>query len=281
MRLLSFLEGPRASYGAVVGDGVVDLGARLGARFPDVDALLAADALGEAAHLARRGADRPLAGLRYRLPVQARRVVCVGVNYDEHRKEMGREVPAHPVLFTRFASSLVAHGEAIERPAASARLDYEGELAVVIGRPGRDIPAARALEHVAGYACLDDGSVRDFQRHTPQFTPGKNFDRSGAFGPYLVTADEVPDPQALELVTRVDGEVVQSASTALMIFPVVELIRYVSSFMRLEPGDVIATGTPSGVGDKRDPPLYLAPGMTLEVEIERVGRLVNPVVAGG
>ena len=160
------------------------------------------------------------------------------------------------------------------------RFDYEGELAVIIGRGGRRIPRAQALEHVAGYACFDDGSVRDYQRHTSQFTPGKNFDGSGGFGPWMVTADEIPNPSALQLTTRLNGQVMQHASTADLIFDIPALIAFISTFTPLEPGDVIATGTPSGVGDKREPLRYLRLGNMLEVEISGIGTLRHPVVDG-
>ena len=165
----------------------------------------------------------------------------------------------------------------MEHPRVTDTYDFEGELAVVIGRAGRHVDEAGALDHVAGYACFNDGSVREHQRHTTQFTPGKNFDRSGAFGPWLVTADEVGDPQALSLETRLNGETVQETTTDLMIFPIAEVIAYLSVFTELVPGDVIATGTPGGVGAARTPPLWMQPGDTVEVEISRVGRLANPV----
>src|SRR5690606_31806980 len=182
------------------------------------------------------------------IPNSGTKFLCVGINYLPHIAEMGRERPAHPVIFVRFASSLVGHLEPLVRPPESIQLDYEGELAVVIGRTARRVPRERALEHVAGYACFNDGSVRDFQRHGPQWTAGKNFVASGAFGPWLVTADERPDPAELSLTTRLNGEVVQHESVAELCFDVPALIEYCSTFTRLEPGDVIATGTPGGVG---------------------------------
>lgn len=207
------------------------------------------------------------------------KILCVGVNYDDHRKETGRDKSEKPVIFTRFADTQVGHGSALVRPRSSERFDYEGELAVVIGRPGRHIPESAALAHIAGYACYNDGSVRDWQRHTHQFTPGKNFPGSGGFGPWLVTADEVPDPFALTLTTRLNGQEVQKATTDLMIFDLKQLIAYISGFTKLNPGDVIITGTPGGVGDKRNPPLYMKPGDVAEVEISGIGLLRNPVIA--
>jgi 2-keto-4-pentenoate hydratase/2-oxohepta-3-ene-1,7-dioic acid hydratase in catechol pathway len=193
--------------------------------------------------------------------------------------ETARDKTEHPTVFTRFATTLVGHDEPIVKPSVSDRLDYEGELAVIIGKPARHVKASRALDIIAGYACFNDASVRDWQRHTTQFTPGKNFDATGAFGPWMVTADEIPDPTNLELLTRVNGETVQHANTRDMIHSIPRLIEYISTFCTLEPGDVIATGTPGGVGDKREPPLYLRPGDVVEVEIEKIGVLRNPIEA--
>ncbi|MPY93392.1 MAG: hypothetical protein GEV08_10085 [Acidimicrobiia bacterium] len=294
MRLVSFIDGDRrASWGALDdADRLVDLGAVLGSRYPSVRALLADGALDEArAALASAAggtgavggtgaAASSLGAARVTLlaPVtDPARILCAGVNYDEHRVETGREPNASPTIFTRYPSSLSGTGVALTRPRETERFDYEGELAVVIGRRGRRIATNAALGHVAGYSCFMDGSVRDWQRKASQFTPGKNFDASGSFGPWLLTADEVPDPQALELRTIVDGDVLQRASTALMTFSVAELIAFCSTFTTLEPGDVIATGTPGGVGDRRTPPRYLVPGSKVVVEISGVGRLENDV----
>jgi 2-keto-4-pentenoate hydratase/2-oxohepta-3-ene-1,7-dioic acid hydratase in catechol pathway len=218
-------------------------------------------------------------GLLPPIPTPAR-IICVGVNYADHAAESGRaaEPPGHPVLFTRFPSSLVGHGEPIERPAVSDQFDWEGELAVVIGRTARSVSRETALDHVVGYSCFMDGTLRDWQRHTSQFTPGKNFDRSGAWGPWIVTADEISDPSALTLTTTVDGEIVQHASTSLMIHDVQAIVAYCSTFTTLEPGDVIATGTPAGVGFARTPQRWLAPGNEVRVEISSIGALVNAVV---
>ena len=184
---------------------------------------------------------------------------CVGLNYEDHRLETGRAKADYPTLFTRFPASLVGHGEALVRPSVSHLLDYEAELAVVIGRPGRHISEADALDHVAGYSCFNDASVRDYQGHSSQFGPGKNFWRTGGFGPFLVTPDEVPDPQDLPIGTRLNGEVVQASHTSQMTYPVRELIAYLSRIHPLRPGDVIATGTPSGRGrGPRSPALHEA-----------------------
>lgn len=207
------------------------------------------------------------------------RIICVGVNYAEHAAESDRatEPPGNPVLFTRFASSLVGHRQPIVRPAVSNQFDWEGELAVVIGRRSHRIDRSAALDHVGGYSCFLDGTLRDWQRHTSQFTPGKNFDRSGSWGPWIVTADEIPDPSALTLTTTVDAVVVQHAPTSDMIHDVAAIVSYCSSFTTLEPGDVIATGTPGGVGFARSPQRWLTPGSTVVVSIDTIGALVNPV----
>lgn len=225
-------------------------------------------------------AGEPLDGARFAPPVPRPGAIwCVGLNYEDHRIETGKAKADYPTLFTRFPVCLAGHGEALLRPRVSEKLDYEGEFAVVIGEPGRHIPEDRALDHVAGYSCFDDASVRDYQAHSTQFGPGKNFYRTGGFGPWIVSADEIPDPQALSIETRLNGEVVQQSHTSRMSYPVRELIAYLSRITPLLPGDVIATGTPSGVGVARKPPLYLKPGDLVEVEIERVGTLRNPVEA--
>jgi 2-keto-4-pentenoate hydratase/2-oxohepta-3-ene-1,7-dioic acid hydratase in catechol pathway len=205
------------------------------------------------------------------------KILCVGLNYENHRKETGREVVSHPTIFTRFANSQVGHGCPLVRPAVSTQFDFEGELAIVIGKPGRAIGKAEAYSHVAGYACYNDGSVRDWQRHTTQFTPGKNFMGTGAFGPCLVTPDDVGPLAGLRLVTRLNGQVVQEALLGDMIFDIPTIIAYCSAFTRLEIGDVVVTGTPGGVGAKRTPPLWMKAGDVVEVEIDRVGLLRNLV----
>ena len=206
------------------------------------------------------------------------KVLCVGVNYVAHRLETGREAVPYPTLFTRFANTLVGHGGALIRPRVSSQLDYEAEMAVIIGRRGRYISRESALDHVAGYACFNDASVRDWQRHTTQFTPGKNFAATGALGPWMVTRDEVPDPSKLEVSLRLNGDEMQRSTTDLLIFDVPALLEYISSFTELVPGDVIATGTPGGVGWKRDPPVFMRHGDVVEVEVRGVGVLRNRVV---
>lgn len=203
---------------------------------------------------------------------------CVGLNYEDHRLETGRAKADYATLFTRFPACLLGHKEALVRPSASHQLDYEGELAVVIGRTARHVSEEAALDHVAGYACFNDASVRDYQGHSSQFGPGKNFWRTGGFGPFLVTTDEVPEPQDLPIETRLNGQVVQKSHTSQMTYPVRELIAYLSRIHPLYPGDVISTGTPSGVGVARDPQLFMKPGDVVEVEIGNVGVLRNDVI---
>ncbi|MFO7286370.1 MAG: fumarylacetoacetate hydrolase family protein [Gammaproteobacteria bacterium] len=280
MRLISFTTGVRTSFGIVVGDGIIDAGARLAGEFEGLRDVLAAGALNLLRGMEGLPADLALSDVRFLPPIpdRATKILCVGVNYLPHIKEMGREPPEHPVVFVRFADSLVGHLEPMIRPRESVQYDYEGELAVVIGRAARRVPPERALEHVAGYACFNDGTLRDYQRRGPQWTPGKNFPRSGAFGPWLVTTDEIADPAALTLTTRLNGETVQHERVAELYFDVPQLIAYCSTFTVLEPGDVIATGTPGGVGAGREPPLWIGPGDRVEVEIDGIGKLENPIV---
>lgn len=206
------------------------------------------------------------------------KILCVGLNYATHVAETGREQKEFPAIFTRYADSLIADGEALLRPRESVRVDYEGELAVVIGKPGRRIPRAKALEHVAGYSVFNDGSVRDWQRHNIQFTPGKTFPGTGAFGPALVTPEELPDLASQRVQTRLNGQLVQDQPISDMIWDVAFIIEYCSTFTPLSPGDVIVTGTPGGVGDKRTPPLYMKAGDVCEISVGKVGTLTNPVI---
>ncbi len=281
MRIVTFESADGPSVGVVTGIGAESVVADCGPEFHPISRLLGAARLDLLADAATTAPSVPLSSVTLLPPIpEPRRILCIGLNYHAHRAETGRgQDTEHPTVFTRFPSSLVGHGVPIEVPRASSKLDYEGELAVIIGKPGRAIPAADALDHVAGYSCFMDGSVRDYQRHTSQFTPGKNFDRSGSFGPWLVTPDEVPDPTALRLQTRVNGEVLQDATTDLLIFDLPTLISFCSIFTTLEPGDVIATGTPGGVGSARDPQIWLTEGDTVEVDISGIGILSNPVVS--
>jgi 2-keto-4-pentenoate hydratase/2-oxohepta-3-ene-1,7-dioic acid hydratase in catechol pathway len=212
------------------------------------------------------------------------KILCIGKNYADHAAELGSDVPTRPEVFMRARTSLAGPYQPLQRPFLSEKMDYEVELAVVIGRSGRHLDAGRALEHVAGYCVFNDISMRDFQHFGQQWTPGKNFDGSGPLGPFLTTADEVPDPQDLRLTTTVrspDGseEVLQDAHTSLMVHQVAHLLAFLSQFTTLEPGDIVATGTPAGVGDGRRPPRWLLPGETLISSVERLGKLENPVVA--
>jgi 2-keto-4-pentenoate hydratase/2-oxohepta-3-ene-1,7-dioic acid hydratase in catechol pathway len=281
MKLVSFISAGRPSYGVVTASGVIDLGRRLGDRCPTLRRLLAARALPEAERIARTAApDFPLEDLEL-TPVipDPDKIICVGLNYRDHVAETGRTVTEKPALFARFAVSQVGHLQPLVKPAVSDEFDYEGELAVVIGDGGRHIPAERALESVAGYSCYNEGSVRDWQRHTSQYLAGKTFAGTAGFGPWLATADEIPDPSQLMLETRLNGQIVQHATTDLMITSVPEQIAYISTVLPLLPGDVIVSGTPGGVGAKRAPPLFMRPGDVAEVEISGIGVLRNPVVA--
>ena len=278
MKFATFRIEGSTTWGLIDGEEAVDLGAVVQDRFADLKAAIAADALMGLSSHAGQAKRYPLSAITW-LPVipNPDKILCVGLNYEMHRKETGRDVVENPTIFTRFANSQIGHGAEIIRPRHSTDLDFEGELAVIIGKPGRHISTADAMQHVAGYACYNDGSVRDFQRHTTQFTPGKNFVGTGPFGPWMVTPDEAGDLAQARLQTRVNGQVVQDTRIEQMIFDIPRQIEYCSTFTRLEPGDVIATGTPGGVGAKRTPPLWLKPGDVVEVEIDRVGLLRNGV----
>lgn len=278
MRLASYIADDRVGVGVVKDDGIVDLGEH--------------DVGRSVKHILRSGLLQQIQELATGLPANLSmddveflpcvpnpgKVFCIGVNYRKHVLEMGRDLPEYPWVFTRSADSFVGHGVNMIRPVSvSEQYDFEGELAVVIGRSTHRVAAADALDCVAGYSCLNDGSIRDFQRHSGQFTPGKNFYHSGSLGPWLVTADEIEDVSKLELETRLNGEVMQSASTSDLIFDIPRLIEYCSTFARLEAGDVIATGTPGGVGAARTPPLWMKPGDVIEVSISEVGVLRNVI----
>jgi 2-keto-4-pentenoate hydratase/2-oxohepta-3-ene-1,7-dioic acid hydratase in catechol pathway len=281
MKLVSFVTANGPGYGVVKDGGVVDLRRRFGDRLPTLRALLSAGALPEAERIARDTApDFPLDGLQL-APVipDPDKIICIGMNYRDHVAEVGRTVTEKPALFARFAGSQVGHLQPLVKPAVSDQFEYEGELAVVIGKEGRHIPASRALEHVAGYSCYNEGSVRDWQRHTSQFLAGKSFAGTGAFGPWLVTADEIPDPARLILETRLNRQRVQHTTTDLMITTIPAQIAYISTMLPLLPGDVIVSGTPGGVGLKRSPQLFMRPGDIAEVEISGIGVLRNPVIA--
>jgi 2-keto-4-pentenoate hydratase/2-oxohepta-3-ene-1,7-dioic acid hydratase in catechol pathway len=281
MRLMSFETNGRPGFGIVAGDGVVDAGRRLAGSPRTLRDALLAGSLPELRRLAAEKPDFALSDVAFAPVIDdpAAKLLCVGVNYMPHIKEMGRERPSHPVLFVRFHDSIVGHGQPLLLPPSSVQFDYEGELAVVIGKRARRVRKEQALDYVAGYACFNDGSLRDYQRHSQQFTPGKNFHHSGSFGPWLVTTEEVPDPRKLTLTTRLNGQVVQHESVAELCFDVPQLIEYCSTWAELQPGDVIVTGTPGGVGAGRTPPLWMRNGDNVEVEISGIGVLRNKVVA--
>lgn len=279
MKFASFVVQGRTTYGVVEADQVIDLESVKPTFGTDLKQAIAINRLGELTPAILAPLPRvALADVTF-LPVieNPGKVLCIGINYATHVRETGREMPTYPMIFTRFADSQVAHLQPIIRPKASHKLDFEGELAVVIGKTARHVKAADALEYVAGYACYNDGSVRDWQKHTIQFVPGKNFPRTGGFGPWLVTCDEIGDPQDLELTTRLNGQVMQHTRTSDMIFDVRHLIEYCSTFTELAPGDVIVSGTTGGVGAFREPPVWMKPGDTVEVEISGIGILRNSI----
>ncbi|EJM05717.1 2-keto-4-pentenoate hydratase/2-oxohepta-3-ene-1,7-dioic acid hydratase [Pseudomonas sp. GM102] len=280
MKLASFIVQGRSTYGVVDGDQVVDLESLKHTFGTDLKQAIANNRLADLTSVVLASLPRiPLAEVTF-LPVipNPGKVLCIGINYATHVRETGREMPTYPMIFTRFADSQTAHLQPIIRPEASHKLDFEGELAVVIGKPARHVKQADALDYVAGYACYNDGSVRDWQKHTIQFIPGKNFPNTGGFGPCLVTSDEIGDPQDLQLTTRLNGEVMQHTSTSDMIFDVRKLIEYCSTFTELAPGDVIVSGTTGGVGAFREPPVWMKPGDEVEIEISRIGILRNSIV---
>ena len=278
MKFASFKVNGATSWGLIDGNEVADLGAAVRDRFPDLKSAIAASTLAEVAKAAAKAARHPLSSITW-LPVipNPDKILCIGLNYENHRKETGREEVENPTVFGRFANSQTGHLANIVRPRVSPHLDYEGELALIIGKPGRYISRQDAWGHIAGYACYNEGSVRDYQRHTSQFTPGKNFPDTGAFGPWMVTPDEAGDLGPLRLQTRLNGEVMQDTTISQMIFDIPRQIEYCSAFTRLEPGDVIVTGTPGGVGSRRTPPVWMKSGDVVEVEIDRIGLLRNVV----
>ena len=245
-------------------------------RWPTLRRAIAAGSLAEASKAG--GPTLPISEVRW-LPVipDPGKILCVGLNYESHRKETGRAIVSNPTIFTRFADSQTGHGCPMILPPESEQLDYEGEVAVIIGRGGRRIAAAQALDHVAGYACYNDGSVRDWQAHSIQFIPGKNWPETGSFGPWMVTPDEFGECGPQRLRTRLNGQVMQDALLANMIFPIPRLIEYVSTFTPLSPGDVIVSGTPGGVGVKRDPQVFMKEGDLVEIEVDGIGILTNTI----
>jgi len=277
MQIASFRTDGSDTYGVVRQENVIEASETFREQYPDLRAVLAADALAALA-ADSGGKQHALADIEYLPSIPSPdKVICVGTNYRPHVAEMGVEVPDYPLLFVRFAGSQTGHRQPLIRPAASTKYDFEGELAVVVGRPARHVRRDTAHEYIAGYCCFMDGTARDWQAHTTQYTPGKNFHQSGAMGPHLVTCDEIPDPTQLRLETRINGEMMQTGGLDELIFDIPALLEYCSTFTELLPGDVIATGTPGGVGVARNPPLWLTPGDRVTVEVKGVGRLENVV----
>jgi 2-keto-4-pentenoate hydratase/2-oxohepta-3-ene-1,7-dioic acid hydratase in catechol pathway len=281
MKLLSFKIDGRTSFGAVAGEKVIDLGRKFEGRFSDLLDVLKAGALPEIekAIVGAEG-DYALSQIEF-LPVipNPPKIICIGVNYETHRKEIGRDPSVKPAVFARFPLTQVGQGQPMLLPPETPTFDYEGEIAVIIGKAGRRISQADCWDYIAGYAPYNDGSIRDWQRHTAQWTPGKNWYQTGAFGPWMTTRGEIADNQTLHLKTRLNGMEVQNADSTQMIFSIPALIEYCSTFIPLEPGDVIVTGTPGGVGVRREPKLFMKDGDVVEVEITEIGILRNPIKA--
>ena len=281
MKLVSFSRLGKARFGAVVKDGVIDLTGKLDPDVNTIKELISLHMEDQAEEfIAGKNKDLSVSDIIF-LPVipDPEKIMCVGLNYVEHKKETGRPDVDNPTIFTRFADSQVAHMQPMIKPDNSDRFDYEAEMAIIIGKGGRFISEDEALSHIAGYACYNDGSIRNYQRHTSQYTPGKTFPGTGGFGPYMVTPSEVGDYRKLPIELRLNGNIMQKATLADLIFPIPRLISYISEFTALSSGDVIVTGTPGGVGDKRKPPVYMVPGDIVEVDIGMLGVLRNPIIA--
>tara|TARA_B100001996_G_scaffold343987_1_gene299474 strand:- start:1041 stop:1901 length:861 start_codon:yes stop_codon:yes gene_type:complete len=281
MKLVSFLRLGEVTFGVEKNHGIIDLGERLKnkMRTKSIIELLNTDLMPLEEDLENLSPDYSFSDITF-LPVipDPGKILCIGLNYEKHRIETKREESGYPTIFTRFSDSQVAHNQYLVKPNASDRFDFEGELAVIIGKGGRNIQEKDAMNHIAGYSCYNDGSIRDWQKHTSQFVPGKNFPKTGAFGPGMVLRQSISDYKKLKIQTRLNNEVVQDACLDQLIFDIPRLIAYCSSFNCLSVGDVIVTGTPGGVGDRRDPPLYLKEGDDIEVEISEVGLLKNHVI---
>lgn len=275
-KLARFLANGEVKFGVIAESGVVDI-ARHCPQIDCWEALLTPAGRAQASRVAAElPPDYSLADVKWKLPLaEAARVFCVGVNYKSHAEETGRDLPPRPSVFTRTHQSLVDPGELLLRPTVSHQFDFEGELAAVIGTVARNVPPEQALGHVAGYTCFNDGSVRDYQKFS--VTAGKNFDSSGSCGPWLTTAEDIPDPAQLQLVTRLNDVEVQRSGTDLLIYSVGLIISYLSEITELQPGDIVATGTPAGVGHRRQPQLWMQPGDVVEVEISGIGLLRNPI----
>lgn len=281
MKLLSFLRNGETGFGVIKNDGILDLSGRLGDDVWSIKRSLEMDLLGQINDFQKRKeADFGWSDITP-IPVipDPGKVLCIGLNYANHVAETKRPDSKYPTIFTRFSDSQVGHNGIMYKPKVSKAFDYEGELAVIIGKGGRRISRKSAMKHVAGYACYNDATVRDWQRHTSQFTPGKNYPSTGGFGPALVTVDEIGDYKKLNIQTRLNGNIMQDAKLSQLLFPIPDLISYISTFTPLSPGDVIVSGTPGGVGDRRDPPVYMTDGDTVEVEISKIGILKNRVLS--
>lgn len=277
MKLITFARMGKVGFGVVKENGIIDLTGRIHNDVSSIKDLLKLDLIEKAEEfVAEKRPEISISEITH-LPVipDPEKIFCIGLNYQEHKEETGRPDVENPTIFTRFANSQTGHLQPLLKPNFSDRFDYEGELAITIGKGGRYIPEDKAMDYIAGYSCYNDGSIRDWQRHTSQFTPGKNFPATGPFGPYLVTEDEIGDYKKLPIETRLNGKVMQKANLSDLIFPIPKLINYISSFTTLAVGDVIVTGTPGGVGDRRDPPIYMKPGDVVEVDIGKVGILMN------
>ena len=284
MRLMSFRDSTGSRFGIVDGDVIIDANLADGRIPNDLSAFLrGGGTIGDLRKLAKNKTAEPVSGLVHELPLSSpNKIFCLGLNYLEHVKEGPYEVPDYPTIFMRGASSLVAHNQAIVRPRISDKLDFEAELVVVIGQRIRHAKLENALDAVFAYSCFNDGTLRDYQKRTVQWTVGKNFDKTGGFGPVLVTPDELPlGAIGLTIQSRLNGHVMQSDNTRNMMFPVAETIATITAAITLEPGDMIVMGTPSGVGYARRPPVYMKAGDIVEIEIEGIGTLRNPIIDEG
>ncbi|MBM3518080.1 MAG: fumarylacetoacetate hydrolase family protein [Alphaproteobacteria bacterium] len=281
MKLATFRTAQGASYGAVTAKGIVDLRRHLGNQYSDLRALIADNGFAKAAAHLSGAPDYKEYDITW-LPVipNPDKILCVGLNYQDHVVETGRNNTEQPAIFVRVANSQVGHKQPLIRPRESTKLDYEAEIAIVIGEKGRRIAQKDAWDYICGYSCYNDGSVRDFQRHTVQWTAGKNFAQTGGFGPWMVTADEIPPGTKLTLSCRLNGERLQHSDTDHMIFKIPKIIEYCSTFTTLLPGDVIVTGSPGGVGSRREPPIWMKPSDKVKVEIDKIGILENSIADG-
>jgi 2-keto-4-pentenoate hydratase/2-oxohepta-3-ene-1,7-dioic acid hydratase in catechol pathway len=279
MKLISFLRSGSASFGVVVGENVLDLKPLLGSEAADLKTVIEKNLVSRIKDLlASHQPNLKLVDLTL-LPVipNPDKIVCVGLNYHDHVKETGRDLTEKPAIFLRLNDSQVAHGQNIVRPMESHRLDYEGEIAVIIGKGGRRIQESDAWDHIAGYACYNDGSVRDWQNFTTQWIPGKNFFKTGGFGPWMVTSDEIAPGQVMTLTTKLNGQEMQRTTTDMMIHSIPRQLAFISTVIPLKAGDVIVTGTPGGVGNKRTPQVFMKPGDVVEIEVDAIGVLRNGI----